>query len=108
MTRINRLRTPGPGETAHAACCPFTVRAGGGEEARQLEVHRRGLDRTTRGVSLSAHMLAGERAIQCMQTRITLGADLTLSTTRASSSIPGRGVEPKVQAVSVQTRESRR
>jgi len=30
MPRINAL-APGPGETAHAACCPFTVRPGGGK-----------------------------------------------------------------------------
>ncbi len=53
-------------------------------------------------------MLAGERAVQCMQTRIFLGADLTFSTTRASSSTPGDVVQPKMYAVSVQTLESGR
>ena len=43
-----------------------------GEEAHSLEVRSRDLDKTL-GRLLSAHMLAGERAVRCMQTRISLG-----------------------------------
>lgn len=53
-------------------------------------------------------MLASGRAVRCMQTRIFLGAALTFSTTRASSSTPGDVVQPKMHAVSVQTLEGGR
>jgi len=73
-----------------------------GEDAHSLKVRSRDRDMTLR-LLLSSNMLAGERAVWCIQTRNFLGADLTFSTTRASDV-----TQPKMQAVSVQTLEGRR
>jgi len=89
---------------------PCTVRPRGGEDERPLEVRRRGVERARpaqRGVfSARTCWRASARSSPC--SRISLGADLTFSTTRSADPHRRGGMQPEVQAVSVQTLEGGR